>query len=247
MNKPSTYLKEWEVYISQCGPNSQLKLTEISNIFQQTAALHSALWGMSYFDMQKFNQAWVLSTMRIEIIGDLPKWHQKIDAETWIESLKGMRSIRDFEISHKKKVVAKASSLWVVLNTLRRRPEPLAIPYHDLIQFPDRKATTIPTGKIDLSKPAKTILTHQVKYSDLDIVGHVNNVKYMEWCLDSIDRELLDQNQIKAIDLNFLKEINYNDEIEIKRYNENTYIYFYITRNEEISFAMCLETNNNHL
>src|SRR5690606_14216277 len=139
------------------------------------------------------------------------------------------------------------SSLCVVLNTLRRRPEPLAIPYHDLIQYPDRKATTIPTGKIDLSKPAKTILTHQVKYSDLDIVGHVNNVKYMEWCLDSIDRELLDQNQIKAIHLNFLKENNYNDEIEIKRYNENSYIYFYITRNEEISFVMCIETSNNHI
>lgn len=241
MNKElSNYFKHWEIYISQCSANSHLKLTELSNICQQTAALHSAAWGMSYFDMQKFNQAWVLSTMRFEIF-DLPIWHENIQSETWIESLKGMRSIRDFEIKKGERVVARASSLWVVLNTEKRRPEPLAIPYDNLEQYPERKATTIPTGRIDLTKPAVKVAERKVVYSDLDIVGHANNVKYMEWCFDVMNREVFDKNQIQAMDLNYLKEIHFEDIVDIKMHSEEKFIYFYITREDAICFALRIE------
>ena len=244
MNKElSNYFKTWEINISQCSANSFIKLTELSNICQQTAAFHSAAWGMSYFDMQKFNQAWVLSSMRFEIF-DLPIWHEEIISETWIESLKGMRSIRDFEIKKGNKTVARASSLWVVLNTEKRRPEPLAIPYDNLEQFPDRKATTNAAGKIDITLPAEKIAERIVVYSDLDIVGHANNVKYMEWCLDAIDRKYLDNNLIKAIDLNYIKEIHYQDVLQIKKHEENGLIYLYIFKDDTICFAMRLEIVN---
>lgn len=236
----SNYFKDWEIDIAQCSANSHLKLTELSNICQQTAALHSAAWGMSYFDMQKENQAWVLSTMRFEIF-DLPIWHENIQSETWIESLKGMRSVRDFEIKKGDQLVAKASSLWVVLNTEKRRPEPLAIPYDNLEQFPKRKATTIPTSRIDLTKPAVKVADRKVVYSDLDIVGHANNVKYMEWCFDVMNREIFDKNLIQAIDLNYLKEIHFEDIVEIKSFSEGKFIYLYIIRDETICFALRIE------
>lgn len=236
----SNFYKNWEIYISQCYPNSLLKITELSNICQQVAALHSAAWGMSYTDMQKHHQAWVLSSMRFELF-DMPKWHQTIQSETWIENLKGMRSIRNFEIKKDNQWVAKASSLWVVLNTERRRPEPLAIAYDNLQQYPDRKATSLSTSRIDLTLEAQTVGKRTVLYSDLDIVGHANNVKYMEWCLDTLDRDIIDNNRIKAIDLNYLKEIHYKDLIEIKRCEKNFFIYFYITKQDNIYFAMKLE------
>lgn len=239
--KQSNYIKDWEIYISQCGTNSQLKITELSNLCQQTAALHSASWGMSYFDMQKHNQAWVLSTMRIEIENDLPKWHETIQTETWIESLAGMRSIRDFEITQNGKIIASASSLWVVLNTERRRPEPLAICHDELKQFPDRKATQIPTGKIDLTKNAKKVSSKEILYSDLDIVGHVNNVKYVEWCLDYLPKEWIEENRIQNIDLNYIKEVHYQDIVTVFLFQENEYIYFYVKRDESVCFAMKIE------
>lgn len=241
MSQPlSKYTKDWEIYVSQCGTNSQLKITELSNLCQQTAALHSATWGMSYFDMQKQDQAWVLSSMRIEI-NELPKWHETVQVETWIESLIGMRSIRDFEITKNGKKMASASSLWVVLNTEKRRPEPLAVSYDALEQFPDKKATTIPTGRIDLTKNAEQIGTKKVLYSDLDIVGHVNNIKYVEWCLDYLPKEFIEQNRLQNIDLNYIKEVHYHDEVAVFLYQENEYIYFYIKRNDMICFALRIE------
>jgi acyl-ACP thioesterase len=40
---------------------------------QLTAAAHSEVGGISFTDMQEFDQAWVLSRMRVEI-SKLPKW-----------------------------------------------------------------------------------------------------------------------------------------------------------------------------
>ena len=72
----SIYTKKWEIFISQCSSNSSLRYTELSNLFQLTAAKHSDLGGMSYFEMQENNQAWVLSRMRLEI-EHLPLWHDR--------------------------------------------------------------------------------------------------------------------------------------------------------------------------
>ena len=38
--------------------------------------------------------------------------------------------------------------------------------------------------KIILPEDMTLLRRHKVLFSDLDIVGHVNNVKYIEWCLD---------------------------------------------------------------
>jgi acyl-ACP thioesterase len=37
----------------------------------------------------------------------------------------------------------------------------------------------------------KEILLKNSILSDLDIVNHVNNVKYLEWCLDMVDENII--------------------------------------------------------
>ena len=63
----SVYKATTEITIDQCAVNSKIQPTHLLNILQAVAGKHSALGGMSYFDMQKHHQAWVLSSMRIEM------------------------------------------------------------------------------------------------------------------------------------------------------------------------------------
>jgi hypothetical protein len=56
-------------------PNGYLKYTDLCNMLQLTAASHSDMGGISFSDMQEFNQAWV-SKMRVEIT-ELPKWRYR--------------------------------------------------------------------------------------------------------------------------------------------------------------------------
>ncbi len=240
-NFKSIYTKKWEIFISQCSSNSSLRYTELSNLFQLTAAKHSDLGGMSYFEMQENNQAWVLSRMRLEI-EHLPIWHEEIEVKTWIESLDGIRSVRNIQMIQNGKAIAGASSLWVVLNTERKRPEVIAINHDHLTKHPTLKATESDYNRVDLNFDTKKVANYKVKYSDLDIVKHVNNVKYLEWCLDCIPLNILETNAIKALDMNYLSELNYEDEvsIEISEIIENS-IYLYIKKENKISFALKVE------
>ena len=240
----SVYKATTEITIDQCAVNSKIQPTHLLNILQAVAGKHSALGGMSYFDMQKHHQAWVLSSMRIEM-DNLPQWHEEIAVETWIETLTGIKSIRDFEVFLNNDKIIGVNSLWVVLNTLKRRPEAIVLPHDHLQKFPDRKPTTHSFGKIDLNQPTDLVGEHTVVYSDLDALNHVNNAKYVEWCLDCLPIDILLDGTITAIDLNFLKEVNLGEKVSIYSAFVEKEVYFYLKLNEIVCFVMKLTLNKN--
>lgn len=244
MNLPdkfsSRYKGSCHVTIDKCAVNSKIRITDLMNLLQAVAGKHSDLGGMSYFDMQQNNQAWVLSSMRIEI-ENLPQWHETIEIETWIETLAGIKTIRDFDVFLNGEKIIGGNSLWVVLNTEKRRPEAIAIAHDHLEKYPEKKATLQKFGKIDLSHNAELVSHHKVVFSDLDALNHVNNVKYIEWCLDCLPIDILEKNRIKAIDINYLKEVTFNQKAAIYSLINGKEIYFYIKLDEIVCFAMKLE------
>jgi len=96
-NFTSVFSKDWEINFTQCTPNGYLKYTDLCNILQLTAGDHAEIGGISFTDMQEFNQAWVLSRMKLEI-NSLPKWKDVVTVKTWIVSLENSRSVRALEL-----------------------------------------------------------------------------------------------------------------------------------------------------
>ena len=57
------------------------------------------------------------------------------------------------------------------------------------------KATEKNVDRVNLNDVNTTIFEREVHLSDLDVVNHVNNVKYLEWCLNLINpKDVLNQN-----------------------------------------------------
>lgn len=235
-NFTSILNKDWEINFLQCYPNGYLKYTELCNLFQLTAATHSELGGISFSDMQAHDQAWVLSKMRIEI-NRLPKWKDKVTVKTWINSLENSRSTRCLELYIGDEKIVGCETYWAVFNTNTRRPENLALPHEHFEIYPDIKAVETGFSKINIAQEFELIQHRVVQLSDLDIVNHANSVKYLEWCLDCFEPELLLKKKIKSLDMNYLKEVSYLDAIEINRYHKT----FSISKGGKTCFALDLE------
>jgi acyl-ACP thioesterase len=233
----SVLSKDWEINFTQCNPNGYLKYTDLCNLIQLTAAAHSELGGISFSDMQAFNQAWVLSRMRIEI-SELPKWKDVITINTWINSLENSRSIRAIEVILNGRKIIGSETFWVVFNTKIRRPEELKLPISHFELFQKRKATDISLSKIIVEDSVEKINEKEVVLSDLDIVNHVNNVKYLEWCLDYVTPELILNQKIKSIEMNFLKELSLKDFVQINRHENAKRIQFTISKETKTSFVL---------
>jgi acyl-ACP thioesterase len=233
----SIFSKDWEINFTQCTPNGYLKYTDLCNLLQLTAAAHSELGGISFSDMQKFNQAWVLSRMRVEV-SELPKWKDTVTIKTWINTLENSRSVRALEVYVNERKMVGSETFWAVFNTEKRRPEALALPYEHFEIFPENKATKNSFSKIQLLADKKEVVDKVVVLSDLDIVNHVNNVKYLEWCLDFVPSELILNQKIDSFEMNFMKELSLNDRVKIHESNLDSKTILCVTKDEKTSFAL---------
>jgi acyl-ACP thioesterase len=233
----STHHKDFEVNHSQIQPNGFLKITELFNMFQLTAAEHAEFGGISFVDLQTHNQAWVLSKMRVEI-KNLPKMRDKISVKTWIVNLENSRSLRGMFVFCNKEIIASTETLWVILNTQKRRPETLALAHDHFEKYPENFANSKRVESIVFENEMNCILNKKVVFSDLDLVNHVNHIKYLEWCLDILHTDILLKNKIKSLDLNYLSELVLNDEFDIKSNVNGELHQFLISKNSTNCFGL---------
>ncbi|MGA9638297.1 acyl-[acyl-carrier-protein] thioesterase [Flavobacterium sp.] len=235
----SVYSKEYEINFTQCLPSGRLKYTELCNLLQLTAATHADLGGISFSDMQEFDQAWVLSRMRVEITA-LPQWRDVVTVKTWINTLENSRSIRALEIYVNNKKIAGCETFWAVFNTKKRRPELLSLPHDHFVLFPNLKATAEAFSKIDINPEKEEVFEKIVILSDLDIVNHVNNVKYLEWCMDLVDEKIILNQEIKSFEMNFMQELSLRDKVVIHENISTKSIVFSITKENKNCYALQL-------
>ena len=233
----SIYEKIWDINFSQCAPNGALNYTDLCNLLQLTAAEHADLGGISFSDMQEKDQAWVLSRMRIEI-DDLPKWHEQISIKTWIVSIENAQSIRALEVYRGEQKIISCETLWVVLNTKLRRPENLHLAHEHCEKFPEKRSTIDRVKRIRIPLDLSKVGTHSVVFSDLDVVNHVNNVKYLEWCLDFVSPAILLHQGFKNLEMNFLNELLLGDQVELHSSMVDNTTYFSILKDTRNCFSL---------
>lgn len=238
-NFTSILEQEFEINFLLCFPNGHLKYTELCNLLQITAGNHADLGGISYTDMQVYNQAWVMSRMRLEI-EKLPKWLDKVIIKTWIKSLENSRSIRCMELFLNNEKIISCETYWAVMNTETRRPDGLELP-HDHFEKFSIDATNQSTIKIDIDENAEQIGIRKVILSDLDIVNHVNNVKYMEWCFDFENPKRILKQELKAMDINFMRELNLGEEVIIKESKQEKSSIYSIEKENKNAYALKIE------
>lgn len=240
-NFKSIFPLEWEIDFTQCASNGKLKYTDMSHLLQLTASAHSDSAGMSFAEMGQNNQTWVLSRMHIEV-DQMPKWGDKVTVTTWIEYLDNGRSIRDFEMHLGDKKLLGASSLWAVLDTqLRRGAKELIINSDFVTRYPEKKPTVKDNYRINYAVETELVEERTVRLSDLDIVKHVNNVKYVEWCLDVFDIDLIFKEQIKSISANYLRELSLGDTVSVKKRQDANVVLFTVEKNKKVCFCMEIE------
>lgn len=238
-NFTSVLSKDWEINFTQCTPSGYLKYTDLCNILQLTAAAHSEVGGISFYDMQEFHQAWVLSRMRVEIT-NLPKSGDIVTVTTWINSLENSRSVRALEMHVNGQKIVGSETFWAVFNTQARRPEALALPYQHFELFPEKGATIEGFSKININPEKESVFEKIVYLSDLDIVNHVNNVKYLEWSLDHVDPKRILNQEIESFEMNFMKELSLGDSVIIHESETETDTTFSITKEGKSCFALQL-------
>ncbi|HLS96984.1 MAG TPA: acyl-ACP thioesterase domain-containing protein [Sphingobacterium sp.] len=237
--QPTIYSNSYTINFTQCYSNGYLRYSELSNLLQLTASDHATLLGFGYMEMSKSYQSWVLSRVRIEI-DRLPRFLEQITVRTWVQDFLGNRSVRNFEILQNGEKIAGATTFWAVFNVRSRKSEDLKAAVDPVIIQTGRTATNEPFKRIEAKTLCEQTVHYTPKLSDLDIVNHVNNVKYTDWCLDTLDPETVLKRHFKTVDINYIKELKLGESVTINHSIDGNKIDFSIKRGDKAVFLMQL-------
>jgi medium-chain acyl-[acyl-carrier-protein] hydrolase len=210
------FTKEFIISSYDLNPKGQARLTSMANFFQEVAYHHAGELGFGFDDMKSRKTTWVLSRMRIHM-KRYPVWNERIKLETWPSGAERLFALRDFKvIDSKGEIIGMASTAWLILDIDTHR---LIRPKEALEKFKmlmhDRHMFESPLDKLATTGEIKELAQHTVAFSDLDIVGHVNNVKYMEWCIDAVTSADNAGQEIRELEINFTHEALFGDQIII--------------------------------
>jgi medium-chain acyl-[acyl-carrier-protein] hydrolase len=144
------------------------------------------------------------------------KFSETIYVHTWIRKTDGLFSYRDFHIlNDKEEIIGAASFTWAVIDLDTRRPQRIDSIVVNFPHFTERQAFSTEVEKLDTLNFNGDLEYFSVKYSDLDINLHVNNVKYIEWAIDAYPPEKFVTSEINQLTINFLAECLYKERVGI--------------------------------
>ncbi|MEZ5083233.1 MAG: thioesterase [Bacteroidales bacterium] len=183
--------------------------------YLQEAAWHSAdQLGFGFETAKEMNQFWVLIKQWIKM-DRFPKWKEKIVIETWPRGVNGYWVLRDYFIKDDKgETLGGVTSSWMLINTLTRRPERPVITPEVLPYIGSQLALEGSAPKIEFISQNEKKDSLKVRYSDMDLHGHVNNSRYIEWIFNALSACGL-KNKYSSLQINHLAETVENDILDV--------------------------------
>jgi medium-chain acyl-[acyl-carrier-protein] hydrolase len=212
-----TLEKEYPVHVYDTGPDGKASLYSLFNFMQDIASEHAVKLGFGRDDLMKHNHFWVLSRM-YAVLAEMPRWEDKIMVKTWPNGTDKLFAMRNYEVCFPDgRPVASALSSWLIVDRTTKkiqRPGDLLAHFHSEM---DRGNSSVrAAAKLSWSSEnARESARFRVKISDLDVNLHTNNVNYLKWVSDTYDINFTMNHIPRSVEINYLAESVFNDEIII--------------------------------
>lgn len=212
MNKVGEYTYVTEAY--SLDFRGRVMIPTLGNYLLHAATRHAKDRGFGYSDMNQKKTTWVLSRLAIELTG-YPTLDEPIRIYTWIDEVSRLFTSRCFEIATSiGKTLGYARSIWAAIDTETRHPVPLDRTGLEVF-LSDRSCPISKPGKIPAVEEESEGQRYRVKYSDLDVNGHLNSIKYMEHILDLFGLEMYQSNEIERFEIAYQAEGRYGMDLSL--------------------------------
>lgn len=194
--------------------NGRLTMGVLGNHLLNCAGFHASERGFGIAEVNENHYTWVLSRLAIEL-EDMPRQYEPFSIDTWVENVYRLFTDRDFALVNKEgQTIGYARSVWAMISMETRKPaDLLSLHGGSLTDYVcDRECPIDKPGRIKVSTE-EPVWVYQTRYSDIDINGHVNSIKYIEHILDLFPMETFKEKQVKRFEMAYVAESYYGDSL----------------------------------
>ena len=201
-----TYQMQMKIPFDMADINGHIKLPDLILLSLQVSGMQSIELGVSDKTvLDQYNLVWIITDYEIDVVR-LPRFAEEITIETEAMSYNRLFCYRRFTIyDDGGQELIHMMVTFVLMNRDSRKvhsvePEIVA-PYQSefskkLIRGPKYDNLENPTSK-----------DYRVRFYDLDMNGHVNNSKYLDWIFEVMGADFLTKHIPRKINLKYVKEV----------------------------------------
>lgn len=219
--------------------NSRWKPSSFFRLIQYSGSSHANLAGYDFYDLMATGRAWVLYRIRMRMLR-YPAIKDRLIMHTWINGYQQkLLYLRGFKVEDEQgNLVADAISASLLIDLKNRQIlKPSSIPEHKVFDIPDPTPHE-PLEKIDAPQDMPECYQIKATYSQLDMVGHVNNANYVDWVCDCFEPDFHRKHQMESIQINFLQEIRPDEQISMRMAPESGKTATWLVSGENLSRPM---------
>lgn len=201
-----TYQMKMKISFDMADMNGHIKLPDVILLSLQVSGMQSIELGVSDKTiLEDYNLVWIITDYDIEV-ARLPHFAEEITIETEALSYNRLFCYRRFTIYDEAgQELIHMMATFVLMDRDSRKvhavePE-IVVPYQS--DF-DKKLIRGPRYE-----PLEELVSkdYHVRFYDLDMNGHVNNSKYLDWIFEVMGADFLTQYIPKKINLKYVKEV----------------------------------------
>jgi medium-chain acyl-[acyl-carrier-protein] hydrolase len=207
--------KEYEIHFYEIDYKRKSLITSIVNFFGDIAITQSEEIGMGLDYLSEKKLAWVIYKWNITMIR-YPLIGEKITVRTWPFSFRKFYAYRKYDILDETgEVIGSADSVWFLINLLRRKPQSISSEIYAAYGISEGSSESVDFGKIKHPVTIHEEKSFNVRYSDIDTNKHVNNAKYIDWCIETVPLNIVLNYTLQNIKVIYEKETTYGEMIKV--------------------------------
>lgn len=243
----------YEIHGTDTDYMDQIHMHSLFSMMQEAASLNADIYGWGSEVLDSMDICWLLLRMSVRMTRR-PAWQEKVTVETWSRGAEKIYFHREFIMydGNKKKIGA-GSSVWILANKTTHRPvRPSAVleiskVSSDLtaamLQDPPKISPKFDKEWMSANQTGENTMVKFADFSEIDRNHHVNNTRYVAWCMDAAHNKYLDQCEILGIDINYNTEIHFGEKVVLffeQDAEKNVQVDGFAVSQEKIAFSAVL-------
>lgn len=186
---------------NQCRPSAVL------GVMQEAATQAALSLGVSGPEiLKKYNCLWMVTRSWVELDAPL-RWNDPITVKTWHRGASGASTYRDFDFYRDGRPIGQATSIWVMVDV----DEHKLFRMKQLTEFQGTDGgdlcKSVKLRRVALPEQFDARVPREMRYSDTDINGHVNNIHYADFACDSLHLERLGRDKfVRSFQIGYVNE-----------------------------------------
>lgn len=202
-----TYQESRMMTASVCDLTGQWRPSAIMEAMQEMAGAHSQVLGVGRNALLEQGMVWIITQAEVEM-DFYPRFCDTVQIETFPMPVRRWFFPRYFRFRDAAgNEIGRAGTMWVLLDLNSRKMAPPNTVLHLLPDNSDLPAPLgLPSPITEIGGTVQTII-HEAVYTDLDLNGHVNNTRYIDWACNALGTDTLRTSCLKRFSIQFHHEV----------------------------------------